>query len=128
MTLKVPPRPGGVYLVADRDLSLPPKDDRLVHEERRPVVVLSGLSTNGDTSWPVVLVVPLSTSTSRRTRFCVKIGAGEGNVTKRTWARVPAVQPLAKDSLQDHLGVLPAERLEQIHAKLLQYMDVIDLP
>jgi mRNA-degrading endonuclease toxin of MazEF toxin-antitoxin module len=127
MRTSAPPKVGGIYLVADADLQLPPKEDRQLHTERRPVVVVSGVRPNNDLNWPVVLVVPLSSSTTRKTRYCVTINSGEGNVTKKTWARVPAVQPLAKDDLQDHLGVLPLARLEQIQAKLLQYMGLVDI-
>src|SRR3954463_15952510 len=96
-----PPVNGGVYLVPDQLLTLPPNDDRTVHPERRPVVVLSGLRTNNAAEWPFVLAVPLSSSTTLKTEFCVKISAGEGNLTKKTWARIPAVQPLLKTDLQD---------------------------
>ncbi|WJK32708.1 hypothetical protein [Solwaraspora sp. WMMA2065] len=39
------------------------------------------------------------------------------------------MQPLLKSDLQDHLGVLAAERLEEIQARLFQYMGLnIDEP
>jgi mRNA-degrading endonuclease toxin of MazEF toxin-antitoxin module len=120
------PRLGDVYLVSDDALSLPPIDDCKVHRERRPVVVLSGETTNSDPAWLTVLVVPLSSSTTRKTRYCVKLGVGDGNLTKKTWARVPAVQPLAKGHLQDFTGSLPADKLEQIQARVLEYMGLID--
>ena len=88
--------------------------------------MLSGDTTNDDPAWVTVLVVPLSSSTTRRTRFCVKLSVGEGNLSKKTWARVPAVQPLAKAHLQDFSGPLPVDKLEQIQARLFEYMGLTD--
>lgn len=36
------PIAGAVYYVRDRDLTLPPNEDRHYHDERRPVLVISG--------------------------------------------------------------------------------------
>ncbi|MFI7552505.1 type II toxin-antitoxin system PemK/MazF family toxin [Micromonospora sediminimaris] len=113
---------GGLYYVKDSIVSLPPNDGRNIHDERRPVVVLSGPNTNSFAGWRTVLVAPTSTSTSLKTKYCVKLAAGEGNLPKKCWVRVVAVQPLLKSDLQDHLGVLSAARLEEIQARLFQYM------
>ncbi|MFV2105885.1 type II toxin-antitoxin system PemK/MazF family toxin [Micromonospora sp. LOL_015] len=120
---------GGVYYVKDLAISLPPNDGRNYHDERRPVVVLSGPNTNSVAGWPTVLVAPISTSTTLKTEYCVKLRASEGGLPKKCWVRVVAVQPLLKSDLQDHLGVLTAERLEEIQARLFQYMGLnIDEP
>lgn len=113
---------GGVYYVRDSLISLPPNDERQIHEERRPVVVLSGPDTNSSDGWRVVLVAPISSSTSLKTSYCVKLSAGEGGLTRKCWVRVIAVQPLLKSDLGDRLGVLSAERLEEIQARLFQYL------
>jgi len=116
---------GGVYYVKDAVISLPPNDARIYHEERRPVVVLSGPDTNSDRAWRMVLVAPISSSTSLKTSHCVRLSAGEGGLTKKCWVRVVAVQPLLKSDLQDRLGVLPSARLEEIQARLFQYLGLI---
>lgn len=121
-TISNPVINGGVYYVKDPVISLPPNDDRSIHEERRPVVVLSGPNTNSFAGWRTVLVAPISSSTSLKTQYCVKLSAGEGGLTKKCWVRVVAVQPLLKSDLEDRLGVLPAERVEEIQARLFQYM------
>lgn len=113
---------GGVYFVKDSVVSLPPNDDRNYHDERRPVVVLSGPDTNGLAGWRTVLVAPISSSTSLKTQYCVRLSAGEGGLAKKCWIRVIAVQPLLKSDLEDRLGVLSAERLEEVQARLFQYM------
>ncbi|GIE92298.1 type II toxin-antitoxin system PemK/MazF family toxin [Actinoplanes regularis] len=113
---------GGVYLVKDSAITLPPNDERQVHDERRPVVVLSGPNTNSFAGWRTVLVAPVSSSTSLKTGYCVKISAGEGGLPKKCWVRVLAVQPLLKSDLEDRLGVLPGDRLEEIQARLFQYL------
>ena len=69
----------------------------------------------------------MSSETTRKTRFCVKIPADEANSGRKTWARVPAVQPLLKADLQDRFGLLPAARVEEVQARLFQYLGLSDL-
>ncbi|MDG4803738.1 MULTISPECIES: type II toxin-antitoxin system PemK/MazF family toxin [Micromonospora] len=117
---------GGIYWVTDTDISLPPNHDRKTHP-RRPVVVLTGPDTNSHAGWRFVLVAPISSESTRKTVYCVKLSAGEGNVASKCWVRVPAVQPLMKDQLTDMIGILPAQRLEEIQARLWQYLGLVDL-
>lgn len=123
--LPTPVYAGGIYLVRDELLRLIPEEERQVHVTRRPIVVVSGPETNSDLKWKFILACPLSTSTTRRTRFDVELAAGQGNVSKKTWVRIPAVQPFMKQHLQDHSGILDARLLEQIHARLAQYMGLV---
>jgi mRNA-degrading endonuclease toxin of MazEF toxin-antitoxin module len=120
------PVAGAVYYVRDRDLTLPPDEDRVYHDERRPVLVISGPETNSDISWNFVLVAPISSSTSHKTRFCVLLGAGAANLPKKGWVRVVAVQPLMKSQLGDHTGILKADKFAEVQARLLQYMGLTD--
>jgi hypothetical protein len=78
---------GGVYWIDDKALSLPPDDGRVPHP-RRMVLLVSGPLTNADPGWPVVMAVPISSERRRNTRFCVALGAGEGNIPKKSWVRV----------------------------------------
>lgn len=116
---------GGVYYVKDPAISLPPNQGREFHDQRRPVVVLSGPATNSNGGWPIVLVAPISSSTSLKTSYCVRLAAGEAGVTKKCWIRVVAVQPLSKADLEDRIGVLSATRLEEVQARLFQYMGLL---
>jgi len=120
------PVAGAVYYVRDRDLTLPPNDDRQYHDERRPVLIISGPETNSDVTWGFVLVAPISSSTSHKTRFCVRLGAGAANLPKKGWIRVSAVQPLMKSQLGDRTGIVTADQLAEVHARLLQYMGLTD--
>lgn len=119
---------GGIYYVDDSKITLPPDSDRSYHESRRPVVVLSGPETNGKRSWQTVLAAPVSSSTSRKTSYCVRLAAGEGGMSKKCWVRVVAVQPLLKSDLGDRTDVLRPVRLEEIQARLFQYLGVLDDP
>src|ERR1035438_4955183 len=103
---------GSLYLVNDSKLTLPPEQERQVHEERRRFLVLSSPETNSDPEWPVVLGCPVSASTNFKTRFDVKLAYGEAGASKKCWIRVPAVQPLLKTDLEDLTGTLTADRLE----------------
>ncbi|WP_141582145.1 type II toxin-antitoxin system PemK/MazF family toxin [Actinomadura sp. WMMA1423] len=116
---------GGIYLVPDKTLRLIPEESREIHDERRPVVVITGGETNGDADWPFVLICPISGSTRRRTRFDVQLSKGQGGATKKCWIRVPAVQPLMKDVLEDRAGVLDEELLTQVQGRLAQYLGLL---
>ncbi|MFH9393974.1 type II toxin-antitoxin system PemK/MazF family toxin [Streptomyces sp. NPDC017556] len=120
--MTVPVITGGIYLVNDRAIKLPPEDKRNWHVTRRSFLVLSGGDTNAASDWPIIFGCPLSTATSFVSRFDVKLAAGEGNVNKKCWVRIPQAQPLTKADLQDHTGILTAARLEEVYARLLWYM------
>ena len=113
---------GGVYLVQEKNIRLLPEEERVLHDARRPVVIVSGPETNGDHGWPFVLMCPISGSTSRRTRYDVQLASGQGGVSKKCWIRVPAVQPLLKTCLEDRSGTLDERLLSQVHARLVQYI------
>ena len=122
---------GSIYLVADSRLTLPSGESRLVHDERRPVLVVSdqnevhGTNAQDARGWPSVLVVPISSSTTYKTRFDVKLAAGCGNLTKKAWARVPALQAIDKAYLEDLLGQVPPDVLDGITAQILDYLGLI---
>jgi mRNA-degrading endonuclease toxin of MazEF toxin-antitoxin module len=118
------PLTGGVYYVADKTLTLPPNDERQYHD-RRTVVVISGEETNRDTLWRPVLVVPTSSQTTYKTKYCVTLNHGMGNVQKKCWIRTSAVQPILKTELSDHLGVIPPEKLAELQARLFEYMGLV---
>ncbi len=116
---------GDVFLVADRLLNLPPASDRRVYPDTqpRPFVVLSFL--NGpDLALPTVLGCPISSETTRWTPLCVKLGAGEAGLKRKSWIRVPALQPVAKSDLDPNklLGRLPQDKLETAQKRILRYL------
>ena len=116
---------GGLYLVPDSKLTLLPAEERQVHNERRRFVVLSGSATNSDTKWPAVLGCPVSASTRFRTEFDVRLAFGEAGASKKCWIRVPALQPLLKNDLEDLTGALTAQRLNETQVRLLQYLGLV---
>lgn len=117
---------GGVYLVDDKELRLIPEEQRVVHDARRPVVVVSGAKTNPEESWPFVVICPISGSTSKRTRFDVQLAPGQGGVAKKCWIRIPAMQPAMKSVLEDRSGVLEERLLAQIDVRISQYLGLLD--
>lgn len=122
--MKSPIRKGGVYWVADSCLTLPPNDDREL-KPTRPVIVVSGDETNENPDWPIVLVIPVSTSHTLKTEFCLKLGAGVGNLPRKGWARVVAIQPLTKEQIQDLMGMLPSETVALLEENLFAYMALV---
>ncbi|SFL02889.1 mRNA-degrading endonuclease, toxin component of the MazEF toxin-antitoxin module [Streptosporangium canum] len=118
-------RKGGVYLVSDRSLTMPPNDQRNFHP-KRPVIVLSGDAKNEQTSWPLVYVVPTSTATTLKTEYCVKLAQGVGNLPSKCWIRTVCAQPFLKEELGDYLGQLPAQVVLLIEENLFAYMGLTD--
>lgn len=117
---------GGIYLVEDAELQLPPAAQRKLHETSRPFVVLSGPETNRNDGWPLVMGCPLSSQTGWRTTFCVQIAAGEFGMDRKTWIRVPALQPLEKSLLRERKGLLDAARLEVVQSRVADYLGMLD--
>ncbi|MCY3608658.1 MAG: type II toxin-antitoxin system PemK/MazF family toxin [Acidimicrobiaceae bacterium] len=120
---------GDVFLVADRLLNLPPEGDRKVYPDTqpRPFVVLSFL--NGpNPDLPTVLGCPISSETTRWTPLCVKLGAGEAGLNRKSWIRIPALQPVAKTDLPPSkmLGRLPQDKLEVAQKRILVYLGLSD--
>ncbi|RCV51861.1 type II toxin-antitoxin system PemK/MazF family toxin [Marinitenerispora sediminis] len=111
---------GGIYRVPDRFLTFPPDYDREPHAQRN-VIVISGDSAHEDDEWPIIMVVPCPSQATRRTKYCVKIPYGVGNMDKKCWARVVAAQPMAKDEVGDFVGHLPADMLEEIYLNWAEY-------
>jgi mRNA-degrading endonuclease toxin of MazEF toxin-antitoxin module len=85
------------------------------------VIVISGEAENENEEWPIVMVVPCSSQSSHRTKYCVKLNHGVANVDKKCWARVVAAQPLAKDEIGDFVGQLPADLLEDVYVNWAEY-------
>jgi mRNA-degrading endonuclease toxin of MazEF toxin-antitoxin module len=120
---------GGVYLVPDDILILLPSQLRkLIHTGRRHFVVLSGDETNSDTKWPLVSGCPISSQTKWKTKFDIALGAGEAGVQKKCWVRVPALQSIEKQHLEDFTGHLDPARLEQIDVSLFWYLGQLSQP
>lgn len=80
---------GGIYHVQDDLLRLPPESKRNLHVERRMFVLISNEETLRDTGWALVLGCPLSSQSSWKTPYDVKLAKGEGNVSKKCWVRLP---------------------------------------
>lgn len=114
-----------MYLVADRLLNLPPASERRVYPDTkpRPFVVLSAVNGT-DPDWPTVLGCPISSETTRWTPFCVKLAANEAGQRRKSWIRIPALQPVAKEDLppSERIGTLPSDKLEIAQKRILLYL------
>ena len=71
---------------------------------------------------------PTSSQTTWRSPYCVKIAAGEFGSDRKTWIRVPALQPLEKALLGPRLGLLDGERLELVQSRIADYLGMLDAP
>ena len=122
---------GCVYYLADSKLKLP-GGERLEHDARRPVLVVSdqnrrhGRNALPSNDWPSVLIVPISSSTTYRTSFDVKLSAGEGGLAKKGWARIPALQMVDKDHLEDMTGCVPQSKLDEVTTQILNYLGILE--
>lgn len=57
--------------------------------------------------------------------FDVEIPFGEGGMNKAAWARVPALQVMDKDALEDMSGQVSRDILDQLTAMILDYLGII---
>ncbi len=122
--MKPPIRRGGVYWVRDTRLTLPPEPEREI-KSKRPVIVVSGDDHNEDADWPIALVVPISTSPKYATEFCQKLAARTANLPQAGWARVVAVQPVAKSEFLDYIGTVPSTTMALLTDNLFAYMGLV---
>ncbi|WP_460716978.1 type II toxin-antitoxin system PemK/MazF family toxin [Microbispora hainanensis] len=84
-------------LLAARELGLSVTETHLVGllyltdvaavEAGRPVVVLSGDAKNQQPDWDLIYVAPLSTATTLKTEYCVKLAQGTANLSSKCWVR-----------------------------------------
>ncbi|MCQ4120432.1 type II toxin-antitoxin system PemK/MazF family toxin [Rhodococcus tibetensis] len=109
----------GVYYVPDGQLTLPPNNERVMHN-RRPFVVLSEQKVCTDDSWVVVSGCPLSTSPNYVTEYDVEIP--KSVCGKKSWARVHAFQPVLKTHLVEKIGDLPPNLYQDIMAKYIEHV------
>jgi mRNA-degrading endonuclease toxin of MazEF toxin-antitoxin module len=67
-------------------------------------------------------MAPTSSQTTLKTRFDVKVAAGEGGLAKKCWVRIPAIQSIEKADLWQFTGSLDPAKLDQIDAALFDYL------
>ena len=120
----VQPVHGGVYWVDDARVTMPPWLPARRLKTPRPVIVVSGSTFNFDDSWQFVLVVPTSTEPEMVSRFCVDLRPAESGMSRQTWARVPAIQPLEKTDLLDRCGLLQPMLMRAVIAQLVRYLEL----
>lgn len=119
---------GGIYLVEDRRVLFGEThgEERTPHETRRPVLIVSGRTTNNDMNWGTVSVCPLSTDPTKRTRFCVRVPPERSAQGKESWVRVPAVFPLSKDDLSHFQGMIGHKTYQMVLGMLAAYLGMTD--
>src|SRR5512140_3209226 len=80
---------------------------------RRPVIVVSDDGFNQTPGWRSIIVVPISTSSSRGNRgpTVVELPGGTGGLAKTSYAVCHQVTTLDRAKLTKNLGSLPAESL-----------------
>ncbi len=128
------PRPivvtGGLYFVDDSYIRFgtDPTGRRVPHKERRVVLVVSGTKTASDPAWPLVLICPCSSQRTLATPFCVLLPTDQAPGLKKTWIRVPALMPLAKEFLQDFIQPVQEDILQEVQARIAEYLGLLDDP
>ena len=88
----------------------------------------NGTNALAPTVFPVVWVVPLSTATTGRTAFDIRLEAGDGNVPRTCWARIPALQLIDKIFLKEYQGQTRQETLDAVTAQILRFLGILAEP
>lgn len=90
-------------------------DPTLGHEQAglRPCVVVSDPEVTQDQRYPLLCVVPL-TSTPGRGALYPELPAGAGGLVKRSWALADQLRSVDKRRVRRRLGVLSPEELRAL--------------
>jgi len=102
------------------------------HEEggpgkERPVVVVQNDEDKENPTYPLVIVVPVSTQKVDRVyKQDVLLPKGSGGLSADSKALVGIVRTVQKADLVRRLGRLPKVRLEEINLKLLRQMGFLE--
>ena len=91
---------------------------------RRPVVVVSHDGFNSISAWRSIVVVPLSTSTTRTGPTAIALAPGAGGVAKASVALCHQVTTLDRAKLARRIGSLSPADLERLGAGLRAALDL----
>ena len=91
---------------------------------RRPVVVVSHDGFNSTPTWRSVVVVPLSTSTTRTGPTAIGIPVGAGGLGKASVALCHQVTTLDRMKLTKRVGSLTATDLDRLSSGLKAALDL----
>jgi mRNA interferase MazF len=93
---------------------------------RRPVVLVSHDAFNQTPGWRSIIVVPISTSSSRGKRgpTVIEIPGGTAGLSKTSFAVCHQVTTLDRAKLTRRLGTLPSEALCEVEEGLKAAMDL----
>jgi len=93
---------------------------------RRPVILVSNDGFNQTPGWRSMIVVPISTSTSKGKRgpTVIELPGGAAGLPKTSFAVCHQVATLDRTKLTKRIGVLPAESLREVEEGLKASMDL----
>lgn len=91
---------------------------------RRPVIVVSHDGFNSTSTWRSVVVVPLSTSTTRTGPTAIPLPAGAAGLGKASVALCHQVTTLDRAKLTRRIGSLPPQDLGRLSAGLMAALDL----
>ena len=93
---------------------------------RRPVVLMSHDAFNGAVGWNCLIVVPLSTSTSRAHRgpTAVPIPSGTAGLARNGIALCHQVTTLDRSKLNKKIGIVPPGILAELESGLRAALDL----
>ena len=80
-------------------------------------------------NFPIVLVCPISHSTTNKTPYCVKVSDGElQRIDGKSWIRTSCIFPIEKSYLEARyfIGHLPGETLDLVKTRILQLQGFLD--
>ena len=93
---------------------------------RRPVILVSHDGFNQTPGWRSIIVIPISTSSSRGKRgpTVIQLPGGTGGLARTSYAVCHHVTTLDRAKLTKRLGALPSESLSEVEEGLKAAMDL----
>lgn len=118
---------GGVYLVKDELLSIPPRTAKRTLHEWRAVVVLQCQEDCDNPVRTTLLCAPTSASGTKAVTD-YDLPKGTGGLERDSVLRLALLQPIAKADLAAELGQLDAETPKKIQTVLMVNFGILPRP
>lgn len=119
---------GEIITAADSDvLLLPEVNPGRTPKRGRYMVVVQANWWARNLEWPVVLACPIHSDHQATSEWDVEVPAGEVRALDAlSFVVVPSIQPIPKTAVTGQYGMLPAARLAEIYARLIDYMGAFE--
>lgn len=111
---------GQIWVLRDVEVLFPTRPKETIElDKTRMVLIVQSEVHNLDPLYPCVLAAPITTDT-QKSRLCVSLDAGNGNLRRDSLLKLGFIQPILKIDLQRKIGDVTEETLLEIQDQLAE--------